>query len=83
MGCLYIMPVSCRVLTLPVRVGGTELRPVNESYFYQMGYTTFEKALTKVLQVSHEEMQRRLKNAKQERKQQRKRTSGHVSREKD
>ena len=43
-------------------------------------YATFENALRKVLTVSHAEMQRRLKNAKRERKQRRKRASDRVSR---
>jgi len=46
-------------------------------------YKNFENALRKVLQVSHTEMKARIDAAKQERQQQRKRTSDHASREKD
>jgi hypothetical protein len=44
-------------------------------------YATFENALRKVLQVSHAEMQARLKAAKQSRQRRRKRASVRASRD--
>jgi hypothetical protein len=45
-------------------------------------YANFERALTKVLSVSHEEIKTRLASAKRAR-QERKKASGHASGEKD
>jgi hypothetical protein len=45
-------------------------------------YANFQRALKKVLSVSHEEIKSRLASAKRARKK-RKKASGHASREKD